>query len=94
MADQQANAVTAAFPSPPSFYEHFTQDNIERIEALRKEAAPATGQGSKEPVRLDDLSDDLRYLQPPEPPAEGTYRVFGDFYTVRALIQRRWMAVR
>ena len=79
---QQVNALASTFPSPPPFYQHFTQENIDRIAALHDEADsdPNRKDGS---LRVLDLPPELRYLQPPEPPAEGIYRSFGDLYNVR-----------
>lgn len=79
---QQGSALASTFPSPPPFYQHFTQENIDRIAALRAEAEsdPNRKEASS---RLLDLPPELRYLQPPEPPAEGIYRSFGDLYNVR-----------
>ncbi len=93
---QQSNAVAAAFPSPPPFYQHFTSENLDRIAALR--AAQQAGSvtptsdsqsvqngATKPALRLLDLPPELRFLQPPEPPAEGIYRSFGDVFNVSSL---------
>jgi mediator of RNA polymerase II transcription subunit 7 len=92
---QQANALAAAFPSPPPFYQHFTTENIARVAELRAaqssnststsdtQATPNIASGSKTPLRLLDLPPELRFLQPPEPPVEGAYRSFGDIFNVR-----------
>ena len=88
MAEQpQANALASAFPTPPPFWQHFTPENISRIEALRaaesdpeaKPVDPADGL----PLRILDLPPELRWLQPPEPPSNGIYRCFGDTFNVR-----------
>lgn len=95
---QPSNVLAAAFPSPPPFFQHFTVENIERIAALRaaKQAEsfqPSSGpqsnsnetSGTKQALRLLDLPPELRFLQPPEPPAEGVYRSFGDVFNVSYL---------
>jgi mediator of RNA polymerase II transcription subunit 7 len=96
MAEQpQSNVSAAAFPSPPPFYQYFTIENVNRIAAFR--AAQQTGSSSASPgvlasqsqvssnpaLRLLDLPPELRFLHPPEPPAEGIYRSFGDMFNVR-----------
>ncbi|SMQ46225.1 unnamed protein product [Zymoseptoria tritici ST99CH_1A5] len=64
MAEPQATA--ALFPAPPPFWKHFTRQNVRRAKQNR-ESGP-----------IDDEQDpDLRYLIPPEPPADGRYKVFG-----------------
>jgi mediator of RNA polymerase II transcription subunit 7 len=98
MTDQQpSNALAAAFPSPPPFYQHFTPDNLDRIAALRAAQQPETANASSDTqttigetsapspaLRLLDLPPELRFLQPPEPPTEGVYRSFGDVFNVRS----------
>jgi mediator of RNA polymerase II transcription subunit 7 len=82
MADQQqGNALASAFPSPPPFYQHFTEENLARVAVLRagKDSDSSQKDGSLTKV---DLPTELQYLQPPDPPAEGTYRSFGDLYNV------------
>jgi mediator of RNA polymerase II transcription subunit 7 len=95
---QQSNALTAAFPSPPPFFQHFTTENVELVAALRaaKQAEssepssdpqnkPSEASGTKQALRFFDLPPELRFLQPPEPPAEGVYRSFGDVFNVSNL---------
>jgi mediator of RNA polymerase II transcription subunit 7 len=96
MTDQQpSNALAAAFPSPPPFYQHFTPENLDRIAALRaaQQAEQANASSDTQTtlgetpspnpaLRLLDLPPELRFLQPPEPPAEGVYRSFGDVFNV------------
>jgi len=94
---QQANALAAAFPAPPPFWQHFTSENLDRIQGLRKghtgsnlNGAPSASD-SKSPssapvVRLLDLPPELRFLQPPEPPAYGSYRCFGDKYNLNDIL--------
>lgn len=84
---QQPNPLAPAFPTPPPFWQQFTPENIARIEELREEqhkteSKPATSDYTL-PPRLLDLPAELRCLQPPEPPVNGKYRCFGDYYDVR-----------
>src|SRR5450432_3010417 len=94
---QQPNALAAAFPSPPPFYERFTPENLERIAALRAAQQSQSGNTSSDSptiqeeaptsqtLRILDLPPELRFLQPPEPPADGIYRSFGDIFNVSNL---------
>ncbi|KAB8294063.1 hypothetical protein EYC80_009519 [Monilinia laxa] len=93
MADQQQppppqpNQLAAAHPGPPSFWKHFTPDNIERIEKLRAEKSTnqkgADKPSYKLPPRILDLPVELRYLQPPEPPTSGSYRTLGQIHKIK-----------
>lgn len=78
---QQLNVVSAAYPAPPPFYKHFTPENLRRLEELRTEPEHIGGEGSS-PTPVSQLPPELRYLVPPRPPTEGTYRSFGDSYNV------------
>lgn len=95
MADQQQprTNLLAVPPGPPFFWKHFTTDNIERIEKLRAERSAnqkiADKSSYKLPPRIRDLPADLRYLQPPEPPASGVYRSFGGIYRVSIMSNLR-----
>ena len=83
---QQQNALAAAFPAPPPFWQNFTPENLNRISELRAAQSQASAKSDPAielPIRLLDLPAELRCLQPPEPPAEGIYRCFGDQYNVR-----------
>jgi len=85
MEEQQPNTLAAAFPAPPPFWQNFTPENLNRITELRsaQSQAPVTSDPATElPIRLLDLPPELRCLQPPEPPAEGIYRCFGDLYNM------------
>jgi hypothetical protein len=83
---QPSNQAAAAFPAPPFFWQHFTPENVERIEQLRAAQSAkqdaATEPPSKLPPRILDLPTELRFLQPPDPPASGRYRSFGSAFTV------------
>ncbi|TIA29067.1 mediator of RNA polymerase II transcription subunit 7 [Aureobasidium pullulans] len=73
MAEQaQARMLSAAFPTPPPYYKHFTKQNVTKVRQIRKEAATNSDQ-----VDVGSLPADLRYLIPPEPPADGRYKSFG-----------------
>ena len=79
MADQaQARMLSAAFPTPPPYYKHFTKQNITKVRQIRKEAATNTNQ-----VDVESLPAELQYLIPPEPPANGRYKSFGAQHDVR-----------
>ncbi len=86
---QQQNVLAAAFPAPPPFWQSFTPENISVISSLRTAQSQSASSSKTEPdyaaelpIRLLDLPAELRWLQPPEPPAEGIYRCFGDLYNV------------
>lgn len=69
MAEQeQAPAIAAAFPNPPPYWEHFTPTNLARL----RESHKAISNGD-----AHHFTDELRYLVPPEPPADGKYRSYG-----------------
>ena len=78
--DQPSNALAAAFPAPPPFFEHFTPSNIARIREAREVAPQAT-----ESDLFRDLPPELRFLIPPQPPQSGKYRSFGEIHDVRSL---------
>ncbi|KAI5272114.1 mediator of RNA polymerase II transcription subunit 7 [Aureobasidium subglaciale] len=78
MAEQaQVRMLSAAFPTPPPYYKHFTKQNVTKVRQIRKEAATNSDQ-----VDVDSLPTELRYLIPPEPPADGRYKSFGAQYDV------------
>ncbi|KAG9239129.1 MED7 protein-domain-containing protein [Amylocarpus encephaloides] len=80
----ELNRLAASFPAPPPFWKEFTEENLDRISKLRvsqtfdnlKNFNPATTL----PLKLLEPPPELRYLQPPDPPAKGQYRCFGDQY--------------
>ncbi len=77
MADRQT-AITAAFPTPPPFYKHFTKQNLSKLQRFRKEAGASTLNGDvQQGFSLLSLPTELRYLIPPSPPPENQYRTFG-----------------
>lgn len=88
MADSQQRAVTAAFAPPPPLWRHFTQDNLNKLEEIKKEASKGpNGEPVREKIwspselRALDVPDELRFLIPPEIPT-GEYSVFGELQTL------------
>ncbi|PBP18049.1 hypothetical protein BUE80_DR011068 [Diplocarpon rosae] len=79
---QQPSSLATAFPHPPPFWKSFTPENLSRISSLRaaEAASFSTDHDAPQtlPQRLLGLPSELRNLQPPEPPADGHYRCFGD----------------
>ena len=75
------------FPDPPPFYKHFTTENLTRLKELEKEAAPEDDETKPSPSypatkltaeQILALPTELRYLIPPEPPADDAeFHVFG-----------------
>ncbi|KAM3415875.1 Mediator of RNA polymerase II transcription subunit 7 [Cercospora zeina] len=76
MAEEQH--MVAAFPLPPPFYEHFTKDNLERLEQLRKELNNGEDNAAKRDIDVLSIPPELRYLIPPSPPATSKFTVFGN----------------
>lgn len=82
---QPAPALAAAFPAPPPYWQSFTPTNLERIAELRAAQEPSAkhyNAATELPLRILDLPPELRWLQPPVQPPEGTYRCFGDSFDV------------
>lgn len=78
---QSRSALASTWPNPPPFFHDFTEENLERFRQLAGDRAG----GDDGPVkRIPDLPAELMHLQPPAEPADGTWRVFGDQYSVRA----------
>ncbi|ORY58442.1 mediator complex, subunit Med7 [Pseudomassariella vexata] len=77
---QTANAST--YPPPPPFWQDFTPDNLARLKDLKQEQADSEGIQDASAIRLESLPRNLRNLQPPLEPADGTWRVFGETYTL------------
>ncbi|KAK8210591.1 mediator of RNA polymerase II transcription subunit 7 [Phyllosticta capitalensis] len=89
MADEDAeNVLSTQWPAPPPFWKHFTPENRARLKELQSSAHDEDTQmsGSQEPSdpKNLDLPPELRYLVPPQPPASGKYRSFGDLYDINA----------
>jgi len=70
-------------PPPPPFYQHFTTENLDRLKEVETEARLDTVTDDGAPAKLTTeqilaLPTELRYLIPPEPPAESDeFKVFG-----------------
>lgn len=86
-AQQNKRVPKATFPRPPPFYKHFTKQNQSALRQLRKENASqkqVDGDDRGEPhIDIPSLPLELRYLVPPEPPAEGKWKSFGVRHDVR-----------
>ncbi|KAF2463087.1 uncharacterized protein BDR25DRAFT_307980 [Lindgomyces ingoldianus] len=69
------------FPLPPPFYKHFTPENQQRLKEFKETAGIYNTQASTPHLsaeQLVKLPPELRFLVPPEPPADDEkYRVFG-----------------
>jgi mediator of RNA polymerase II transcription subunit 7 len=89
MADRQQEdgILLNFFPDPPPFYKHFTAGNQNRLEEIRKEATTGSGDADTSSGAGPKLSTEqilalpteLRYLIPPEPPADDEdFEVFGE----------------
>lgn len=89
MAEEQPTVET--FPPPPGFYEHFTEANLERLDALNShlpDGDNATqGLAQESAVAAEPLPDELRFLLPPAPPTDGKYTSFGAPFDVWILLQ-------
>jgi mediator of RNA polymerase II transcription subunit 7 len=82
---QQQPSLAAGYPAPPPFWQSFIPENLERISSLRaaQPSSSSLDSATALPIRILDLPPELRYLQPPEPPTQGAFRVFGDPFFVR-----------
>ncbi|EUC27696.1 hypothetical protein COCCADRAFT_30878 [Bipolaris zeicola 26-R-13] len=78
---EDEDIVLSFFPDPPPFYKHFTPENLARLQEIEKEAGlhgsndddPSSNAapGTKlSPEQILALPTELRYLIPPEPPAD------------------------
>lgn len=85
MAEQAPFQASSTFPNPPDFLWHdFTPEKIARFDEAKKtwlENHPEAAV-SKAAVRIPDLPEDLRHLQPPPEPTDGTWRVLGGLWAV------------
>ena len=84
MADQ-ARTLSAAFPTPPPFYKHFTKENATQLRDLRRDP-------SSKDIDAASIPADLRNLLPPEPPTDGRYKSFGIQHDVRCCTTRSLLA--
>ncbi|KAI0888239.1 MED7-domain-containing protein [Annulohypoxylon maeteangense] len=88
MEEEQQQQVSSTWPPPPPFWRDFTPENIARVNELRKEEAEKEGVEDASKVRLQGLPRGLRNLQPPQEPADGVWRVFGDTYRLNDELPR------
>ena len=80
MAAAPEPELSSFFPNPPPFYKHFTAENQERLKQTTDDATQLS------PEQLLSLPTELRYLVPPEPPADDDeYRVFGEVAKVHGI---------
>lgn len=83
---QDEDLVLSFFPDPPPFFRHFTSENQERLKKIEQETATdeddksISNYGSKlSAEQILALPTELRYLIPPEPPADDEeFNVFGE----------------
>ncbi|KAF2194121.1 hypothetical protein K469DRAFT_727522 [Zopfia rhizophila CBS 207.26] len=83
MDEEEERLNSSLLPLPPPFYKHFTPENVERMKQLKEEIGPDSKEGGLSPQlstsQLLSLPPELRFLVPPEPPAEDeSYRVFNE----------------
>ncbi|KAI2633173.1 MED7-domain-containing protein [Hypomontagnella submonticulosa] len=88
MEEEQAQQVSSTWPPPPPFWRSFTTENLARIDELRKQQAEREGIEDASKVRLQGLPRELRNLQPPLEPEDGSWRVFGDTYRLKDELPR------
>lgn len=94
-AERPAHTLAAPFPPPPPFYKHFTPVNIVRIKELRAAQEAKDGASTKSteakllPTRIPDLPSELLFLQPPLPPTDEIYTMFGTRFTVCKILSSR-----
>ena len=91
---EEEGQLTSFFPSPPPFFKHFTAENIKLLEEAKANAT-ATADAPTSPTTISSipqlpvaqllaLPTEVRYLIPPQPPAEDEeYTVFQQVTKVR-----------
>jgi mediator of RNA polymerase II transcription subunit 7 len=73
---EDEDVILSFFPDPPPFFKHFTVDNLARLKDIEKEAATddddskTTSATKLTADQILALPTELRYLIPPEPPAD------------------------
>ncbi|CAK7269184.1 Mediator of RNA polymerase II transcription subunit 7 [Sporothrix epigloea] len=83
MASQDDPSAVSPYPQPPSYlWSQFTEENDAAINVLREQYAAETGEPLAASSVVPDVPDALSVLQPPEPPASGRWRVFGQMYNL------------
>jgi mediator of RNA polymerase II transcription subunit 7 len=82
-AEEDQGLKLPPYPPPPPFYLKFTTENKDRLEEIKKETGidTATDNGKSSQLSAEQilaLPTELRYLIPPEPPADTEeFKVFG-----------------
>lgn len=82
-AEEDAQLQIPPYPYPPPFYLKFTTENKDRLNEIKKEAGIDTASKDSKSTQLSieqilALPTELRYLIPPEPPADTEeFNVFG-----------------
>lgn len=91
MAEDGSGGLENFFPPPPPFYKYFTAKNIDRLKKLQESAQAQGDETEQESAgsgltkqQILNLPSELRYLIPPEVPADGKYRSFGEWHDVGA----------
>ncbi|KAF2097802.1 hypothetical protein NA57DRAFT_56984 [Rhizodiscina lignyota] len=86
MAEEVELPENRMWPPPPPFYKQFTSTNVDQFKEIKQQAL---GDAYDESLLFDsktslavEVPDTLRGLVPPEPPAEGQYRVFTEIQDV------------
>ncbi|KAL4980055.1 mediator of RNA polymerase II transcription subunit 7 [Aspergillus desertorum] len=80
---EAGRALNIAFAPPPPLWKHFTPENLQKLEYIKKEASRGEDgrrrrkEWSPADLRSLTIPPELRFLVPPEPPAEH-YSVFGE----------------
>ncbi|KAH1946711.1 Mediator of RNA polymerase II transcription subunit 7 [Aspergillus fumigatus] len=88
MAEAGKPRPLTAFAPPPPLWKHFTQDNLKRLEDIKKEASkgedwkPRKKKWTPAELRALQLPPELRFLVPPEIPKSGQYSVFGELQSL------------
>ncbi|CAK7235310.1 Mediator of RNA polymerase II transcription subunit 7 [Sporothrix bragantina] len=83
MASQDDPGAVAPYPQPPSYlWSQFTEENEAAINELRDKHEAETGEPRTAGTIVPDVPEALAVLQPPEPPQNGRWRVFGQMYNL------------
>ncbi|KAK6333284.1 Mediator of RNA polymerase II transcription subunit 7 [Orbilia javanica] len=77
MAEEQDSRRASLFPTPPSFYTHFTPANQEKL----KEFQTAAKDNEDDENASKELPEELVCLIPPKPPTD-KYQSFGQIWTL------------
>ncbi|KAL4760586.1 mediator complex subunit MED7 [Aspergillus foveolatus] len=80
---EPGRTLNTAFAPPPPLWKHFTPENLQRLEKIKKEASkvedgrPKKKEWSPAELRSLKIPPELRFLVPPEIPSE-QYSIFGE----------------